>query len=313
MTDNHKTQVAVQKPKMMLLDGLADKAGLNVNEYSLTVRATCGLKAASAEEFAAFLMVASQYNLNPLLKEIYAFPAKGGGIVPIVSIDGWLNLINSHPNYDGCEFDFEHNDKQELVSCTCRLFRKDRTRPTSVTEYLAECVRATDPWKMKHRMLRHKAMIQTARYAFGFGGIYDEDEGEKFADMRDVTPKSLTPPAPPRPPVQTNESAPVITQQSTVSEPSKPVERIAEPIDEIPYTNSDPVTGEVMDDASAPFDKDEFLGTVETWLNNAANEDDVEAAWSQLDVEATLTSDPDSLTIATGFKRDRLAQIKRAK
>ena len=29
-------------------------------------------------------------------------------------------------------------------------------------------------------MLRHKAMIQAARLAFGFGGIYDEDEAQRI-------------------------------------------------------------------------------------------------------------------------------------
>jgi hypothetical protein len=38
-------------------------------------------------------------------------------------------------------------------------------------------------------MLRHKVIIQTARVAFGFSGIYDEDEGKEIAkSMRDATP-----------------------------------------------------------------------------------------------------------------------------
>jgi hypothetical protein len=32
-------------------------------------------------------------------------------------------------------------------------------------------------------MLRHKAMIQCARLAFGFGGIYDQDEAERIAEI----------------------------------------------------------------------------------------------------------------------------------
>jgi RecT family protein len=52
---------------------------------------------------------------------------------------------------------------------------------------MAECVRATDPWKKwPNRMLRHKAAIQCARYAFGFSGIMEPDEYER---MKDVTPK----------------------------------------------------------------------------------------------------------------------------
>ncbi len=41
---------------------------------------------------------------------------------------------------------------------------------------------------MKHRMLRHKALIQAARYAFGFSGVMDEDEADRIAAMKDITP-----------------------------------------------------------------------------------------------------------------------------
>ena len=44
-----------------------------------------------------------------------------------------------------------------------------------------ECRRNTDPWKQwPSRMLRHKATIQAARYAFGFSGIVDQDEAERI-------------------------------------------------------------------------------------------------------------------------------------
>jgi phage recombination protein Bet len=184
-------QIAVREPqsKLMLLDYMADKYSLKPDEFSRTVRATCGLSTATPEQVAAFLIVAKEYGLNPLTKEVYAFPGKGGGIVPIVSIDGWVNLVNSHKQCDGFEFTMEHKPDGELVSCTCTMHRKDRTHPVSVTEYLSECKRPTDPWKMEHRMLRHKAMIQAARYAFGFAGIYDEDEGRTIAEAIDVTPR----------------------------------------------------------------------------------------------------------------------------
>ncbi|MGJ5653837.1 recombinase RecT, partial [Morganella morganii] len=62
-------------------------------------------------------------------------------------------------------------------------YRKDRNHPTSVTEYMSECNRGTQPWKSHpKRMLRHKAMIQCARLAFGFAGIYDQDEAERITE-----------------------------------------------------------------------------------------------------------------------------------
>ena len=142
-------------------------------------------KGASDSEMMTLVVVANEYGLNPLTKEIYAFPAKGGGIVPVVSIDGWIHLANSHPQMDGVDFEFAHDEGGRLVSCTCIIHRKDRSRPVKVTEYLAECRRGTEPWKMEHRMLRHKALIQCSRVAFGFSGIVDDEEA---VSLRDVTP-----------------------------------------------------------------------------------------------------------------------------
>lgn len=149
-------------------------------------------KGATNDELFALVVVSNEYGLNPLTKEIYAFPAKGGGIVPVVSIDGWLRMMNDHPQFDGLDYEWQH-EGEKLIACTAVIFRKDRSKPVRVTEYLSECKRNTDPWKMEHRMLRHKATIQGARVAFGFSGITDEDEALNtpgLAGSRDVTPAS---------------------------------------------------------------------------------------------------------------------------
>lgn len=176
-------QITAQKQSALSV--MAEKFHVDPEKLLNTLKQTV-FKGASNEELMALAVVANTYGLNPFAKELYAFPAKGGGIVPVVSVDGWLRMINDHPQFDGIEYADEHTDNGELVSCTAIIYRKDRGHPTKVTEYIAECFRNTDPWKMKHRMLRHKATIQCARVAFGFSGIVDEDEGER---IRDVTPK----------------------------------------------------------------------------------------------------------------------------
>jgi phage recombination protein Bet len=159
---------------------MATRFSMEPAEFERTLRATVVPANVSTEQFAAFLVVAKKYQLDPITKQIYAFPAKGGGIQPIVSIDGWMFLINSHPQFDGMEFEDQLDERGAIVSITCRMFRKDRAHPVSVTEYMAECRRSTDPWKQwPARMLRHKAAIQAARYAFGFSGIVDPDEAER--------------------------------------------------------------------------------------------------------------------------------------
>lgn len=136
----------------------------------------------SDAQMTALLIVANQYGLNPFTKEIFAFPDKGG-IVPVVGVDGWSRIMNNHLQFDGMEFKFEDD------SCTCIIYRKDRSHPISATEYLAECRRDNSPaWKSHpRRMLRHKAMIQAARLAFGFGGIYDQDEAERIIEVKGET------------------------------------------------------------------------------------------------------------------------------
>jgi phage recombination protein Bet len=184
------TTMTTREPaKRSVLMTIAARYGMEPAAFEATVRGTCGLAGATREEFAAFVLVANEYRLNPLTREIYAFPKKGGGIQPIVSVDGWLNLANSHPQFDGLEVEFEHDDAGKLVSATARVHRKDRSHPIVVTEYLAECVRSTDPWKMAHRMLRHKAAIQGIRYAFGFSGIMEPDEAESIAVREPATPE----------------------------------------------------------------------------------------------------------------------------
>lgn len=162
-----------------------------VDEGSLyhTLKNTVFKEAKDDSQLAALMIVANQYGLNPFTKEIYAFPSKGGAITPVVSVDGWARIINDNPNCDGIQF------KQDADSATCEIYRKDRTHPTIVTEYLSECEMSNSPvWKKyPKRMLRHKALIQCARIAFGFSGIYDEDEAHRINGgnttvMTDVEP-----------------------------------------------------------------------------------------------------------------------------
>jgi phage recombination protein Bet len=198
--------VAQVEPKRSLITTMANKYGMDAKAFHDTLRATVVPPNTSNEDFAAFLLVAAHYNLNPITKEIFAFPKRGGGIQPIVSVDGWANLINSHPECDGIEFADHMDDKGGLISITCKIYRKDRAHACTATEYMDECRRDTDVWKKwPRRMLRHKSLIQAARYAFGFSGIVDPDEAERFTTARNITPppppddtraRAVAPPAP---------------------------------------------------------------------------------------------------------------------
>jgi RecT family len=142
---------------------------------------------ATDDELAQLMIVSDIYNLNPFLKELYAYRNKDGRIVPIVGYDGWIKLVQAQPQFDGEELiqgfdeDAAPDGKPKGLYFECRMYRKDRRVPTTIREYHFENYRKTDPWDtMPHRMTRMRAYIQCARVCFGFGGIYDPDEGEKI-------------------------------------------------------------------------------------------------------------------------------------
>lgn len=177
--------------KQSVLALLGTRYNMEEKEFLDTIKKTVipTDKAVSDAQLLAFLAVAHEYNLNPLTKEIYAYPAKGGGITPVVSVDGWMSLANRHTQFDGMDFEDTLEDSGKMISVTCIIYRKDRSRPIRVSEYMAECVRQTEPWRqMPRRMLRHKSLIQCVRYAFGYSGIYDQDEAERINEMKDITP-----------------------------------------------------------------------------------------------------------------------------
>lgn len=230
MSDTQLAQVPQKQTSALAL--MAGKYNVEPSKLLETLKNTV-FRGATNDELLALVVVSNEYGLNPLTKEIYAFPAKGGGIVPVVSIDGWIRMMNDHPQFDGIDYEFEHSDDGKLIACTSVIYRKDRSKPVRVTEYMVECRRNTDPWKMEHRMLRHKATIQGARVAFGFSGITDEDEAAAtpgLANARDVTPKAAR--AEPLNPFSTLPEAPAEAAQVVEADVVEPAHEVAEPTEE---------------------------------------------------------------------------------
>ena len=163
--------------QLSIVSTVGERYGMQARAFMIALRETVIPKEATDGQVAAFLVVCNEYKLNPLTKEIYAFLAKGGNVVPMVSVDGWINLMNSHPAMNGIEFEDIMGQDGKLAAIEATIWRKDRTKPVKVIEYMSECKRDTDPWKRTgSRMLRHRALIQCARYAFGFSGIYAADD-----------------------------------------------------------------------------------------------------------------------------------------
>lgn len=203
-------RTATPKARTSLIEKFAARYSVDGDKLLATLKATAfhSKGEVTNEQMLALLVVADQYKLNPFTKELYAFPdSNRGGIVPVVSVDGWLRIINERPELESIEFEYGGGDDDDDPWIACTISRKDRGKPVTVREYMNECRRDTGPWKSHpRRMLRHKVLIQCARVAFGFAGIYDPDEAERVANAIaipstaiDVTGKSVGHVAQPEP------------------------------------------------------------------------------------------------------------------
>ena len=164
--------------RVSVMGALASKLEVDPSHLMEVLKKTAFKECRTNEEFIAMCMVANKYGLDPITKEIYAFPnKKTGAVVPVVGYDGWQKLANRHPQYDGVEF----VEADDGAWCECRIYRKDRSHPTVMREWMEECRMDTLPWqKYPRRMLRNKAFNQCARAAFNLSGIYDEDEAARI-------------------------------------------------------------------------------------------------------------------------------------
>lgn len=193
-------ETAIQTRIGTLAETLAIKYNMDWEKFIKTFKATvfksCK-REPSSEELAVLMMISKQYDLNPFVGQIFAFPTKSGGIIPVVGIDGFITIAERNKEYDGFEMEFSsakttpEGGKECPEWCEVKIFRKHQSHPTVVREYLDEVyvpARGKDggypgPWQSHtKRMLRHKTLIQGFRVAMAITGIYDEDEASRIDD-----------------------------------------------------------------------------------------------------------------------------------
>ena len=161
----------------------------------ISAKAQHGAKATDAE-LAVVSGVCAKFGLNPLVREAHAF-ISGGKLQVMIGLDGWIRIMLRQKNYDGHEQIDNFNEKGELVSVTTKIYVKDRSHPTCVTEYMDECYQEkSSAWKgYKKRMLHGKSLGQAVRVAFGVSELIDDDEAARITGSRqekDITPTSTS-------------------------------------------------------------------------------------------------------------------------
>ena len=155
-----------------LFNGLIDKelaraaAGLDIDEGELKAWIDLQIEV-PAKTILTILRSMQNLHLDPLCDEIGFTQYDDGQWQVFITIEGCSKLLNQHPQFNGLVF----NQADTLIDgvpewMECTIYRKDRTLPTTVREYLTE-VRGENPiWqKMPRRMLRHRALQQCVRLA----------------------------------------------------------------------------------------------------------------------------------------------------
>ena len=180
-------QEADARPRSAL-ELLSQRLNVSTNMLQSTLKNTV-FKGCSDAEFVALVVVANTYDLNPLLREIYAFPKKGGGIQAIVGYDGWIKIMNNHPQFDGIEFIHIEDEQGNLKAVEGVIYRKDRTRPIKKLAYLKEWKRNTEPWNNSpNHMLDVRCLCHTVRIAFGIPAGIEGDDDVVEGSYREVPP-----------------------------------------------------------------------------------------------------------------------------
>jgi len=121
------------------------------------------------QDFLLLLRLAQRHTLNPLLGEIVLEEHELGNRQAFISIDGWYQILNKQPTYQGVSFSTSEEFKDGIPAwMECSIYRSDRIQPITVREYFSEVQTKHVVWqKLPRRMLRHRTLQQCARMAFG--------------------------------------------------------------------------------------------------------------------------------------------------
>lgn len=183
-------------------------------------------KNVSAYDVFSFLLNCQKLQLNPMLKQIYGFESKGK-VVTVISVEGWNEIANRHPQFDGFDYEFPEPIERELsyqkstydngyrktstvtvkrrVSdwMICRVYRKDRSHPIAITTFFDEASTGTEPWAtMPMQMLQNRAMVNAIKKAFNINAYAEDDRSYDMPTYQEVMtssepqiPVSVTPDA----------------------------------------------------------------------------------------------------------------------
>ena len=159
------TTLAVAPDRPRASEALANLIGMDSSAMLEVIRAQCFKGQATDSQVAAFVVVAAEMRLNPLLPGLlYAYPASGGSIIPIIGPDGVYKKLGEHADIDSWEVEV-FPDSGAPTHAIAKIYRKSTTRPVSYRADFSEWrVQSNPNWGTRPRhMLGLRALKQAAR------------------------------------------------------------------------------------------------------------------------------------------------------
>lgn len=184
------------------LDKSETRRSNNVNKIDDATRALIRktiAPSATEDEFSTFMYLCSEYNLDPLKKEIY-FIKYGTKASMLTSRDGYLKIANADLSFDGLESDVVYigdtitkrgdtslhitygenhlkYNKEYLSGAFCNIYRKDRRIPTTVLVSLKDYHKKNDMWNQyTNAMILKVAESMALKRAFALSGLVTKEE-----------------------------------------------------------------------------------------------------------------------------------------
>ena len=149
---------------------------------------------ASDEELQMFLSIASTYDLNPFLKELWCIKM-GGRVIVTTSRDGYLKIANRNPHYRGMISDVVYSgdkfmkdeagvhhayglsNRGQIVGAYASVKRDDRDITTFVFAPIHDYYKKGSTWdQYPHAMILKVAESMALKRAFSISGLTTQEE-----------------------------------------------------------------------------------------------------------------------------------------
>ena len=175
-----------------LVRDLARAVGLESGKFYEAVKRQCGCQGATDADFAALLMTAKAYDLNPVMRELWLIDT-GRGIRATVSVDGFLKIMARHPDYlSHC---YAVHDGPGGTYGEVTIYTRSQVAagvpPFTHREYLREVQKRAGPWQTHPmRMLEGRTVSQGVRFRFA---ISAPDADEAMLDAAKTVPADVRP------------------------------------------------------------------------------------------------------------------------